>query len=180
MNSQNHNNFDYKKKIKSRETYNEYSIKNNNELSEKSSTTSESTLYNTTSIYSLNEENQNELKRNDIKYASKSNRPTSSLSYSRNNEMISKPINNSLKLKPNPLANSVDPTIIQYNSNLINYTKLLSNSMPSKNNNNYNSNRNNSDNIKKSHQYYDVNDTIRKDIDAFIKTKNNIEKKIMN
>lgn len=174
----------YENKIKSREPSNEYSGRSEKSLIKKQYSTSESTLYNSSSMSSIYDENQRTLddqrqttsasnyylKNNteNNKYISELSQPVSTNSNSRNaNEVIFKPVNNNRqKLKPNPLANSIDPTIIQYNSNLMNYNKLLSTSMANNN--------------RKLQQYSNINNNIKNDIDAFMKTKNDLEKKIMN
>jgi len=96
-------------------------------------------------------------------------RPTSTLlNEKNNNEILSININNYQKLKPNPLANSVDPKIVQYNSNLLNYNKLLESESSSRN----------IDLNKKALNYINVNNTIKDDIKAFMKTKKNLEKEL--
>jgi len=104
---------------------------------------------------------------NNRKYVSKPNisRPPSSLNSKNNIDLLSKTVHRQ-NLKPNPLANSVDPKIVQYNSNLMDYNKLLGVSQ--------------NDTDKKPRNYSSINNSIKNDIDAFMKTKNNLEKKIMN
>jgi len=188
----NNNKQNYYTKIRSHEQLTEYSQKSSESLSERSNSTSESTLFNsnTLSIYSNNQQiNENRNNTNNInqrplsslssnssknnyeynnnKYISKSylSRPSSSLLNTiDNNEILSKKTNNHLKLKPNPLANSVDPKIIQYNPNLLNYNKLLEPESSS------------SHNIGLERKAF--NNSIKDDIKAFIKTKKNLEKKV--
>ncbi|ORX86406.1 hypothetical protein BCR32DRAFT_264945 [Anaeromyces robustus] len=179
--------------LRSREPSTEYSVKSNKALSEKTSSTSESTLYNSNSISSLYGENhqfsekeniikdnessssfssyslQNNYEYNNNKYSKiNHSRPSSSLSYSKRTNESPNSMNDYPKLKPNPLANSVDPNVIQYNPNLMKYNKLISSS-----NNNNKINR-------KSFNYSNVNGSIKDDINAFMKTKNNLEKRMIN
>jgi len=192
INNDNSNNNiqNYYTKLKPHEQF--ISHKSYETLSERSNSTSESTLFNpnTLSIYSNNQQiNENGNNTNDVnqkppsslssnssrnnyeynnnKCISKSylSRPSSSLLNTiDNNEILSKKINNHLKLKPNPLANSVDPKIIQYNPNLLNYNKLLESESSSPHN------------IGLERKAF--NNSIKDDIKAFIKTKKNLEKKI--